>query len=289
LIIYPERSIPGVADDLNTDLTVHEVYQALRQLGQEKAPGNDDITIGFLALSTKLRDEDNHTDLNNPIFQLIFLQLQLLWRTAHIPTCLAISEVVHIPKKDGDATIHGDYRGISLMNLTLKLLVRILACRLSRVWIEHNLLSTEQVGFMTGEEGLGQVAALDTLVRRRHSAGKATICTFLDLRKALDTVPHEALFQSVKGAGIHGRFVDLVTSMYKNSSVRPQNGLDDTLNLEAGVRQGCCLSPLLFNLFIEPLVKGANVPGFTGTIGVQVPVERTSTRRLRYQQFRMLG
>jgi len=75
------------------------------------------------------------------------------------------------------------------------------------------------------------------------------------MKKAFDSVWRDGLFYNLLHYGIDGKFFNVLKSMYSdvNYAVRVENGLSDSFVSTCGVRQGCNLSPLLFNLFINDL------------------------------------
>jgi len=116
------------------------------------------------------------------------------------------------------------------------------------------------------------VAAIVETVQRRGIEGKPTFLTFIDLAKAYDTVPHEALFAKMERIGIKGRMLGFIRSLYASSEIclRIQRYEAKPFMLRRGLRQGCPMSPILFDIFIndiygEPgeirLKWGVSVPG----------------------------
>jgi hypothetical protein len=82
---------------------------------------------------------------------------------------------------------------------------------------------------------------------------------FIDRQKAFDQVNWANLMQILKGAGIGWR-QRLIEKFYMDQSVKLKLGQGETRSLMTGrgVRQGCCLSPILFNLYCEYLTKDAH-------------------------------
>ena len=78
---------------------------------------------------------------------------------------------------------------------------------------------------------------------------------FVDLRKAFDSVPRDILFTKIAQTGISGKFVNTLKTLYENNvcRVKLDNGLTNTFLANQGVKQGCILSPLLFNIFLADL------------------------------------
>ena len=77
---------------------------------------------------------------------------------------------------------------------------------------------------------------------------------FIDFKKAYDTVNRDLLLQRLKALGISGIFLRNIEAMYKRTDyyVKVKNGhLLDKINSNLGLKQGCPLSPMLFNLYID--------------------------------------
>ena len=80
---------------------------------------------------------------------------------------------------------------------------------------------------------------------------------FIDLEKAFDRVNWEILMDVLKQAGVEWKERRLIRNLYMNQRVRVRLGEEVTgkSELGKGVRQGCCLSPTLFNIYLEEIVK----------------------------------
>ncbi|KAK4525696.1 hypothetical protein GAYE_SCF15G3605 [Galdieria yellowstonensis] len=125
---------------------------------------------------------------------------------------------------------------------------------------KHNVLVREQAGFRTREECAAQVIALVECVQRRwNKEMRPTYACFIELRKAFDRVPHEALFCNLESLGIRGRCLEFYRGLYRSSWTQVSSRISDTLSPAfpfcRGVRQGDPSSPLLFDLFINDLLE----------------------------------
>ena len=83
----------------------------------------------------------------------------------------------------------------------------------------------------------------------------STFCAFIDFRKAYDSINRELLWAKLDSTGIYGKLLDAIKSLYVSvaSCVRLNNLTTDWFDVTCGLRLGCCLSPLLFNLFINDI------------------------------------
>ncbi len=252
--------------DLNAEVTMPEMLRCIKALKTHKAPGDDGIPSEFLKLAS-------HQEGNSSMAQGLLLLINWIWTTGEIPTQWENSTVVSI-FKSGDVTDTGNYRGISLMSTVLKVLLTIVSKRLNREFEINNLFSPAQAGFRTREECSTQVACLYEAAKRRELKGKATYLTFVDLKKAYDTVPHEALFAKLSHFGVRGRSLTFIQKLYAKSKIRVRSGgsLSETVPLLRGVRQGCPLSSVLFNIFINDVLDG------TENLGCRVPGKTGDTR-----------
>ena len=191
--------------------------------------------------------------------------LNCAWTTGTIGDDWVESIVVSLPKK-GDLTDPGNYRGISLMSTCLKIACVILSRRINEAAEAARRFSPSQAGFRRLEECITHAACLVEAIQRRRLAGLPTFGLFIDLKKAYDMVPHEAVFAKMRRFGIRGRCYDFIVALYKRSTIRVRLGhgsgaaYTEPFDLERGVRQGCPLSCILFNIFINDLFDDIPYP-----------------------------
>ncbi|KAH9272455.1 hypothetical protein BASA83_005262 [Batrachochytrium salamandrivorans] len=229
------------SDILDQDFSWNQIAAALLQMSPRKAPGDDGITTAFYQAALYMPANTQEGVPPTPFARALL-------------------------RKDGDPLNPGNKRGIALINVGLKLVCKVLQMRIERFVETNNLLSYEQAGFRKREECVGQVVSLVDIIQRRQNAGLNTHVLFIDIRKAFDTVPVGALLWKLQNMGFPRRTLAFLKALYTSSSARARAGslLSDPFPVQRGVRQGCPLSGLLFNLFINDILDGVapiTVPG----------------------------
>ncbi len=271
----PEPSIDLDPYDL---VDVENLNRHLDALGNGKAPGLDKIPGEWLKmLFVTEEDLENHTGAG--LISLNCLRRVLL---EGIPECWNKAEIVSI-LKSGDSRLASNYRGIALIPAGLKVLCAMVATWFSNYLTEHGMLHPAQAGFRKKEECNAQTATLLEIVTRRRTLGMPTYAAFIDFKKAYDMVPHEALFAKLRWKGFGGVFMEFLQNLYATSTMQPR-GADEAVPVKRGLRQGCPLSPSLFNFFINDIFDadgetgleppGVKVPTATlpeGTTGLWIP------------------
>ena len=88
------------------------------------------------------------------------------------------------------------------------------------------------------------------------------IC-FIDYQKVFDRVYHLKIMEFLNYTEMDKKDLRIIQNLYweQKAVVRLQNGNSDAFNIERGVRQGCVLSPKLFNLYTEPIFCMLELPG----------------------------
>jgi exonuclease III len=257
--------------DLNEPVLWREVNSTLKAIKSGKAAGLDGLTPEWFKTCIEEWGEDRDpTDGPQTPFAKHFYKLVIgVWDLNHIPKRFREAAVVSIPKK-GDLTDMDNYRGISLIAIALKVIITLMAQRLGRALEKKRLLIPEQAGFRTEEECIAQVIALWEVVQRRHVLGRKTFACFIDLKKAFDLVPHEALLAKLEQIGVRGKSLAFFRAIYKENYIRVRLpcGISPPVLLKRGVRQGCPASTMLFDIFINDILEeikrhglGAAVPG----------------------------
>ena len=137
-----------------------------------------------------------------------------------------------------------------------KLFLTIINNRLVKYCLENDLLSLGQLGFVIGNRTSDPHVILHNLIQKYCHKRKSRIFgCFVDFSKAFDKVPRDILLQKLQNKGINGRIFDIIKSLYMEdtASVKIGKKFSEPFETNIGVRQGCVLSSLLFNIFLSDL------------------------------------
>ena len=116
--------------------------------------------------------------------------------------------------------------------------------------------------------------------RKQEEFQKNIYFCFIDYAKAFDCVDHNKLWKILKKLGIPDHLTCLLRNLYagQEATVRTGHGKTDWFQIRKGVRQGCILSPCLFNLYVEYLMRNAVLDeAQTG-----IKISRRNINNLRY-------
>ena len=160
--------------------------------------------------------------------------------------------------KDGAKLDTSNYRGITLISCLCKLFISILNTRLLSFTKNQRILADSQLGFVPGNRTSDAHILIHNLVRKVcHKNNSKIYSCFVDFKKAFDSIPRDILLKKLEKYGITGKFFNILRNIYTSDKacVKLENVRSDFFNLSLGVRQGCILSPLLFNIFLSDLAK----------------------------------
>ncbi|KAG5885499.1 hypothetical protein JTB14_013517 [Gonioctena quinquepunctata] len=173
-----------------------------------------------------------------------------------IPDSWRSASIVLIHKK-GARDDPNNWRPISLCSCLYKLITSCLSIRISRWATSNNKISPTQKGFgqFEGcyEHNFTLQSILDTTRRKRKRCAVA----WLDLANAFSSVPHRHILDSLEVLGLNRTALDLLKNIYETSTstIKTAQGESRPFPIRAGVRQGCPLSPIIFNIALEPVLR----------------------------------
>ena len=167
------------------------------------------------------------------------------------------SDIIPIPKPEKDPRDPLQNRCITIQCCGAKLYSSVLNNRLQNHLESHNILAEDQNDFRASRSCLDHIFVIITILRNRLALSKSTFLAFIDYKKAFDSVDRNMLFFKLLKLGVHGNFYKAITSLYLNPQSRVNlNGLyTNYFDCPLGVKQGDCLSPTLFAIFINDLAE----------------------------------
>ena len=150
-----------------------------------------------------------------------------------------------------------NYLTIALISHASKIMLKILQAR-PQQHVNHEIPDV-QTGFTKDRGTRDQIANIYWIIKRTREFQKK-IC-FIDYAKAFDYVDHNKLWEILQEMGIPDHLTCLLRNLYagQESTVRTGHGTTDWLQIRKGVCQGCILSPCLFNLYVEYIMRNAGL------------------------------
>ncbi|KAH9263732.1 hypothetical protein BASA83_012847 [Batrachochytrium salamandrivorans] len=255
------------SDILDQDFSWNQIAAALLQMSPRKAPGDDGITTAFYQAALYMPANTQEGVPPTPFARALLRVCGQVFASATIPRAWLCASIVSIDKKDGDPLNPGDKRGIALINVGLKLVCKVLQMRIER-FVETNNLLVLRTGWVPQAR---RVCWTSSLTCRHHSAQTECWakhpCSIHRYPKGIRYSPSWCTVMEVAEHGIPSSYSCLsqgiVHILICSSSGRIHYYRTHSRYRE-GVRQGCPLSGLLFNLFINDILDGVapiTVPG----------------------------
>ena len=195
---------------------------------------------------------------DNAIKTLLKL-INAIFSSAIYPKPWTINYLKPIYKK-GETDDPGNYRGLAIGSALSKLYSFILLQRLEQTVQEKDTLTANQIGFRKGYRTSDHIYLLKTLVTKSIKQKKKLYGAFIDFKKAYDTVNRSTLLNTLSKIGIGKHLMANLCSLYGdvNYSIRLGDHILDPISSNLGLKQGCPLSPLLFNIYINNIAEYLN-------------------------------
>lgn len=163
------------------------------------------------------------------------------------PASFLVSRTVLIPKSPTPST-PGEYRPISVSNAMCRLFHRLIALRMQDALV----LDHSQKAFRAVDGCAAQVIALETIVEDARRQRRNLSLSFLDMRKAFDSVSHDSILCAAASVGLPRHLLSYLSHYYAEGRTEIYG---ESVRMVNGVRQGDPLSPILFNAVLDKTVR----------------------------------
>ena len=168
------------------------------------------------------------------------------------------SVFILVPKK-GNAKECSYYHTITLISHASKVMLKILQAR-QQQYVNWELPDV-QGGFRKGRGTRDQIANICWIIKKAREFWKNIYFCCIDYAKDFACVDHNKLSKILQDMGIPDHLTCLLRNLYagQEATVRTGHGTTDWFQIGKGVRQGCILSPCLFNLYAEYIMRNARL------------------------------
>lgn len=247
---------PGKEFDVG-ELRWKEVTEFVRKARSGSAPGANGIPYKVFKSCPGLLRE-------------LWKILKVVWRRKVVCETWCSAEGVYIPK-EVNATEIGQFRPISLLNVDGKIMFGIIAKRLTDFVMSNGYINTSiQKAGIPGFAGCvehGQ-AIWETIQLAKEQKGNLDVI-WLDLVNAYGSVPHKVIEEALKFFHVPEVVIGWLMEYYKKFRMRfsVEGYTTRWQKLEVGVPMGCTVSPLLFVLAMEMLLRGVDCEGIGSKVG----------------------
>lgn len=233
------------AVELDHPLSLKEVVTALKEQKNKKATGIDNLPGELL----KYGGDELHTKL--------WALFRRMWVEERVPADFRVSRICSLYKNKGDRSDCNSYRGISLLSVPGKVFARTLLNRL--MTLSERILPETQFGFRPDRGTCEAIFSVRQIQEKSREQSQNLYLCFVDLEKAFDSVPREALWKILEKVGCTEKFVRLIRLLHDDMECCVSVNGEQTgfFPVSCGVKQGCVLAPTLFALYFAVVVRDA--------------------------------
>ena len=239
------KKIPDeISKSLEENVKLNDITHALFKLMKEgKSPGNDGLTSSFYRVFW----------VN--ISGLVMGSLREGWEGKRFSDSQRQSVIRLIEKQGKSREMMNGWRPISLMNVDIKLLAKVLAERLKIVCKE--IIGEEQLAYVEGNDIHEGHLILNKVLEMARNKKLSGLMACIDFKAAFDSVRHKFIYTTLEKMGLGQNFISMIRSLYTDNKSAVLNFGTTTgwISLERSCRQGDPVSAYLFILAMEVLLN----------------------------------
>lgn len=206
-----------------------------------------------------------------------------------VPEAWTCAILVPVCKAGKERFLVTNYRPISLLSCVSKVYERLLAERLTWFIEKNNCLHASQFGFRRNRSAQDAILYFETAVREAWLHGTVVVAVFLDIRAAYDTVVLDWVLHDLQAMGVSSKLISALEALMSSRTfvVRAGGAYSCSHVTSRGLPQGSCLSPLLFAVVMDAMLREvslwANVDAFADDVALWVTGDDLHVVRLAVQ------
>jgi len=238
------------AQDTNY-VTLQKTQDIMKNLKQKNCYGCDRIPLRIL--------RDGNEILGNPVFKL----MSKIYEQKEIPEQWKMSRVIPLHKKGPKSKIE-NYRPISNLCAVSKVFEKLMLQRILEIADADTLFTSQQHGFRKGRSTVTAIADLQRIIATNMDMDEYVAVASLDLSAAFDVVNVNLLMERLNVMGMPNDLIRILSNWLTDRAayVEVDGECSEYYLVQEGTVQGSVLGPVLFNLFIRPLLETANSPAY---------------------------
>lgn len=232
-------------EEKGPSIRLEEVIEQIDKLKKKKVAGGDDIRNEAWIFG---RDK---------LTRWLWTVIKGVWEGRGYPDDWRDGVITPVHKR-GSIEEAKNYRGITLTATAYKIYASIINKR----WLEEmerkEKFEDFQAGFRKGRGTADNIYVLNHVMQTRIARPRGKVyLVFIDLKAAFDKLDREVLWRAMEDLGLNVNTIRSVKEVYQETRCKIKIGdrLSNSFWVDKGLRQGCPLSPTLFNIYISDLEK----------------------------------